>query len=68
VITVEFAVAELMDIEWDSTPFERLELAKEKKLIIQALAESVQSGQDHTFDDFVSGKGRGIISLLQYDS
>lgn len=64
-IAVELAVAELRDIEWDPAPFNRLELAKEKKVIIRALAESVQ---DQGFDDFVSGKGRGIISLLQYDS
>ena len=62
-IIVELAVAELKDVEWDPTPFERLEL-KQEKMIIQALAESVQPGQDVMFDDFVSGKGQGVISLL----
>jgi len=59
-IIVELAVAELKDVEWDPTPFERLELKQEKKMIIQALAESVQPGQDVMFDDFVSGKGQGV--------
>ncbi len=59
-IIVELAVAELKDVEWDPTPFERLELKQEKKMIIQALAESVQPGQDVMFDDFVAGKGQGV--------
>lgn len=65
-IIVEFAVAELKSSEWDSMPLERLELKPEKKMIIQALAESVGPGQDGVFDDFVRGKGQGIISLLQH--
>lgn len=65
-IIVEFAVAGLEDVGWDQTPFERLELTQEKKRIIKALVQSVESEQDAAFDDFASGKGKGIISLLQY--
>ena len=54
-IIVEFAVADLKDVvEWDPMPFQRLELGQEKKMIIQALAESIAPGQDVIFDDFVS--------------
>ncbi len=34
-----------------------------------AVTETETSGdQDHEFDDFVDGKGRGVIVLLQYDT
>ncbi len=41
--------------------------SSKQKEVIQALAEAHTSrGSDHTFDDFVVGKERGLIVLLQY--
>jgi hypothetical protein len=64
---VEFAVADIVDIEWSSRPFDCLEIPDKDKEIIIALAES-RTGQlpKNTFDDFVTGKGRGLNVLLQY--
>jgi hypothetical protein len=63
----EFAVAYIEEIQWDSSSFECLVLPKKHKDILQALAESQKMETDMPFDDFVRGKGRGLIVLLQYD-
>ena len=65
--TVEFAVAHIGDIIWDSSPFENLVLSDKEKNIIRALAESQKIKTDKPFDDFVKGKGQGLVILLQYD-
>ncbi len=47
--------------------FVRLAIPFKKKEVIQALAEAhTGQGSEHTFDDFVVGKGLGLIILLQY--
>ena len=46
--------------------FDRLALGQEKKKAIRALVRSTESGRVATFDDFISGKGKGIICVLQY--
>jgi hypothetical protein len=38
------------------------------KNILRALAESRNVETDKPFDDFVKGKGQGLIALLQYGS
>ena len=60
-------MADIWDIVWNETAFSCLELAEEQKKVLQALVES-QLGptSDVPFDDFIAGKGRGIITLLQY--
>jgi hypothetical protein len=64
---VEFAVAHLRDVIWDPSPFENLVLPDKQKNIIRALAESQKIETDKPFDDFVKGKGQGLVILLQYD-
>jgi len=63
---VEFAVADITCIEWNPEPFKQLVIEEEKKKALQALATHHTRGHDHTFDDFVPGKGRGLVILLQY--
>ena len=63
----EFAVADIKGITWHPASFARLAIPSKQKEVIQALAEAHTSrGSDHTFDDFVVGKGRGLIVLMQY--
>jgi hypothetical protein len=64
---VEFAVADIRDIEWSPSLFDHLTIPDEDKEIIIALAES-RTGRvpGCTFDDFVTGKGRGLNVLLKY--
>ncbi|PMD60205.1 P-loop containing nucleoside triphosphate hydrolase protein [Hyaloscypha bicolor E] len=62
---VEFAVADIKEIEWSSAPFDCLTLPDEQKETIMAVTETEASRDpDHEFDDFVNGKGRGVIVLL----
>jgi hypothetical protein len=63
----EFAVAHIEEIVWDPSSFECLVIPNEKKSIIRALAESHKIEAERPFDDFVKGKGQGLIILLQYD-
>jgi hypothetical protein len=63
---VEFAVSDIRDIEWNSEPFERLTIPDQKKQLIRAVAVSRVSRESHSFDDFVRGKGQGLVVLLQY--
>jgi len=64
---VECAVAGITDIKWSSLPFENLVLPAEQKNLIKALAQArVTADSEHAFDDFVEGKGQGLIVLLQY--
>lgn len=65
----EFAVADIKDIDWNPAAFAQLAIPTEQKEVIQALAEAHTSREtEHTFDDFVAGKGLGLIILLQYGS
>lgn len=67
--TVEFAVDDIEEIKWSSVPFDCLTLPDEQRETIMAVTETRTSrNQDPEFDDFVDGKGRGIIVLLQYDT
>ena len=63
---VEFAVADINDIDWSSSPFDCLTIPNEQKEVIIALAE-IRLGlvPSIPFDDFVAGKGRGLNVLLQ---
>ena len=67
-IAVEFAVANIKNIEWNKGAFRSLELAEDQKKVLQALVESqLRHESEVRFDDFIEGKGQGIITLLQYD-
>lgn len=63
---VEFGVADISDISWNSLLFQRLAIPSKQKKLIQALAASHMSRDNRCpFDDFVAGKGHGLIMLLQ---
>ncbi|KAI9765879.1 MAG: hypothetical protein M1839_005295, partial [Geoglossum umbratile] len=61
---LEFAVAHIRDIVWDLSLFENLVLPDKQKNIIRALAESQKIEADKPFDDFIKGKGQGLVILL----
>ncbi|KAF2174657.1 P-loop containing nucleoside triphosphate hydrolase protein [Zopfia rhizophila CBS 207.26] len=62
---LEFAVANICDIQWSSAPFDNVRIPDEKKAIVQALTESyLNRDPDDSFDDFIEGKGRGLVFLL----
>ena len=65
--TVEFAVADIGIVTWNPEPFQRLAIPERQKRLIRAAAMSHANGDANSFDDFVEGKGRGLVMLLQYD-
>ena len=56
-------VDNVTDIEWNDHAFRDLVLPENQKELILAFADS-QIKKEHTFDDVVRGKGKGIILLL----
>ncbi|KAA1473222.1 P-loop containing nucleoside triphosphate hydrolase protein [Dentipellis sp. KUC8613] len=65
-----FSVDSVYNIEWSSSMFDQLEMAAENKQILRALVkEHAGRGREAnknatTFDDFVHGKGMGLIFNL----
>lgn len=49
-------------IEWNTEMFQALELPLDRKTLLKSLVEAHDSGSD--FDDFVPGKGRGLVISL----
>lgn len=63
---VEFAIDDISNIVWNPSSFANLAIPSQKKQLVLALAKAhLSETSDHTFDDFVVGKGRGLIMLLQ---
>ena len=66
---VEFAVADIQDIRWESNLFDTVSMPADQKDLILSLAEArTQDVNIHPFDDIVPGKGRGLNVLLQFVS
>ena len=62
----EFAVSCVDDIQWSDLPFQSLVIPVKKKDMLQALVLPYKpDAEERPFDDFVEGKGKGLIILLQ---
>ncbi|KFY48964.1 hypothetical protein V495_00869 [Pseudogymnoascus sp. VKM F-4514 (FW-929)] len=62
---LEFAVADISEISWNESLFNQVAIPSSSKKLIEALTTFQSGGQaKYTFDDFVEGKGRGLIMLL----
>jgi hypothetical protein len=62
---VEFAVANITAITWNALLFDHLAIQPKKKKLILALTKSyISQAPSPSFDDFVVGKGWGLIMLL----
>jgi hypothetical protein len=62
---VEFAVDDITEISWNHSLWNHLAIeAKRKKLTLALTASHLQQTTDHSFDDIVIGKGRGLILLF----
>jgi hypothetical protein len=58
-----FFIDSIKDIEWNEHAFTSLVAPQEQKELILSFAES-QAKSNGSFDDFIQGKGKGIIMLL----
>ena len=62
---VEFAVDDITEISWNDSLWNHLAIEPKRKNLTLALAAShPQRTPDHSFDDIVTGKGRGLIMLF----
>ena len=62
---VEFAVDDITEISWNDSLWNYLTIEPKRKNLTLALAAShSQRTPDHSFDDIVIGKGRGLILLF----
>ncbi|OLN92259.1 ATP-dependent zinc metalloprotease FtsH 2 [Colletotrichum chlorophyti] len=59
---LDFFVESVQEITWSTDAFDKLVLPEDQKELILAFSESQLDGS--TFDDVISGKGKGIICLL----
>ena len=62
---MEFAVANIPEIQWAPDPLNNVKIPESKKDIIQNLIGSyLNRGTSNSFDDTMEGKGCGLIFLL----
>jgi hypothetical protein len=59
---VEFNVEKIKEVDWNTDAFANLVLPSSKKSFLQALVEAHH--KDPGFDDFVKGKGQGLVVNL----
>ncbi|KAF3142683.1 hypothetical protein TWF569_007538 [Orbilia oligospora] len=62
-IWLEVFIDDIQDIEWNPEIFSKLVLPAETKQLIRGLVES-HINEKSQFDDFIEGKGKGLISVL----
>jgi len=58
-----FAISHLNRVVWNLNAFSKLVMDERKRSLIHSLVKSHRNGAE-TFDDVVSGKGKGLVGLL----
>ncbi|KAF5368050.1 hypothetical protein D9758_004441 [Tetrapyrgos nigripes] len=58
---LEFSVDKVTDVNWNDEAFANLVLPADRKLMLQSL---VEAHHRETFDDFIKGKGHGLVINL----
>jgi hypothetical protein len=58
-----FAISHLQPVVWNLDAFSKLVMDPRKRNLVHSLVRSHRNGAD-TFDDVVSGKGKGLVGLL----
>jgi len=61
-IWLEFSVEKIQDIEWSEEAFNNLVLPHDHKYLLQSLVKA--HNNDIGFDDFIKGKGHGLVVNL----
>lgn len=65
---MEFVVDNIKAVIWNPSSFDNLVIPAAKKKVITALTKAHMSrASGDVIDDFIEGKGQGLITLLQYD-
>ncbi|KAH7406173.1 P-loop containing nucleoside triphosphate hydrolase protein [Phaeosphaeria sp. MPI-PUGE-AT-0046c] len=58
-----FAISQLHPVVWNTNAFSKLVMDSRKRNLVHSLVKSHRNGAE-TFDDVVSGKGKGLVGLL----
>ncbi|KAI0703900.1 P-loop containing nucleoside triphosphate hydrolase protein [Cerioporus squamosus] len=61
---LEFMVERVESFKWNDEAFEQLVIPPKHKQVLRTLVESHSAGSSRKFDDFVSGKGHGLVINL----
>ncbi|KAI0672077.1 P-loop containing nucleoside triphosphate hydrolase protein [Trametes maxima] len=61
---LEFIVERVEQFEWNDEAFEQLVIPPAHKTVLKTLVESHNAGKSAKFDDFVAGKGHGLVINL----
>jgi ATP-dependent Lon protease len=63
---VTFIVDNVSDIKWQEDAFDQLIIPTRQKNLIRALVETHRSSDSriNAFDDFIAGKGKGLVINL----
>ncbi|CCL99901.1 uncharacterized protein FIBRA_01926 [Fibroporia radiculosa] len=61
---LEFAVELIKPFEWNDEAFQQLVIPTQHKTVLKILLESYNSHATANFDDFISGKGLGLVINL----
>ncbi|KAI0356819.1 P-loop containing nucleoside triphosphate hydrolase protein [Trametes cingulata] len=61
---LEFIVEHVEDFQWNDEAFEQLVIPPAHKTVLKTLVQSHNAGTSAKFDDFVSGKGHGLVINL----
>jgi len=59
---VEFNIQIIQNVEWNEDAFASLVIPSNRKALLQSLVEAHQ--KEHLFDDFIKGKGQGLVVNL----
>ena len=59
----QLMVEYLVDVNWNDKAFEKLVMQEDRRMLIHGLVKAHKQDEE-TFDDFVQGKGRGLVCLL----
>lgn len=59
---MEFNVEKIQDVDWNQDAFENLVLPGDRKNLLQSLVEAHH--KEIGFDDFIKGKGHGLVVNL----
>lgn len=58
-----YLVNGIREISWDKYLFDSLQMDGKRKDLIRSLVDEHRNGRS-SFDDFISGKGKGLVFLL----
>ncbi|GBE80374.1 hypothetical protein SCP_0300890 [Sparassis crispa] len=61
---LEFIIDYASDIEWNDEAYDHLVIPIDHKIVLKTLVQSYSTGAMSKFDDFVAGKGLGLVINL----